>query len=237
MNSVGTVEVLWRYPVKSMGGERLTQAPVDVRGILGDRLYAVRDTDGKLGSGKNSRRFRQMDGLLDFHAAYQPDLTPVITLPDGRTVRGDEEHVHWAISDGLGIPGVTLVKESVISHFDQAPLHLVTTASLAWLADLVPAVPVDERRVRPNLVVRVAEAAGRPEDAWLGHELHVGSQLVIEVVDTVDRCVMVNASQGDLPRSGEVLRAITEAADMVFGVYARVAVPGRVRVGDDVVLS
>lgn len=237
MNSVGTVEVLWRYPVKSMGGERLTQAPVDVRGILGDRLYAVRDTDGKLGSGKNSRRFRRMDGLLDFHATYQPDMTPVITLPDGRTVRGDEEHVHWAISDGLGIPGVTLVKESVISHFDQAPLHLVTTAGLTWLADLVPTVDVDERRVRPNLVVRVPEASGRPEDAWLGHELHVGSQLVIEVVDTVDRCVMVNAGQGDLPECNDVLRAITDAADMLFGVYARVAVPGRVRVGDEVVLS
>lgn len=237
MNNVGTVEVLWRYPVKSMGGERLTQAPVDVRGILGDRLYAVRDTDGKLGSGKNSRRFRRMAGLLDFHATYQPDMTPVITLPDGRTVRGDEEHVHWAISDGLGIPGVTLVKESVISHFDQAPLHLVTTASLTWLADLVPTVDVDERRVRPNLVVRVPEPAGRPEDAWLGHELRVGSQLVIEVVDTVDRCVMVNAGQGNLPESNDVLRAITDAADMVFGVYARVAVPGRVRVGDEVVLS
>lgn len=237
MNKVGTVEALWRYPVKSMGGEQLSQAPVDVRGILGDRLYAVRDTDGKLGSGKNSRRFRRMDGLLDFHAGYLPDLTPVITLPDGRTVRGDEEHVHWAISDGLDIPGVTLVKESVISHFDQAPLHLVTTASMAWLADLVPTVDVDVRRVRPNLVVRVAQSAGRPEDAWLGHELHIGTHLVIEIIATVDRCVMVNAGQGDLPDSSEVLRAIADEGDLLFGVYARIAVPGRVRVGDDVLLS
>jgi MOSC domain-containing protein len=237
VNKVGTVDALWRYPVKSMGGEQLTQAPVDVRGILGDRLYAVRDTDGKLGSGKNSRRFRRMDGLLDFRAAYQPDLTPVITLPDGRIVRGDEEHVHWAISDGLDIPGVTLVKESVISHFDQAPLHLVTTASLAWLADLVPTVGVDERRVRPNLVVRVAESAGRPEDAWLGHELHIGAHLVIEIVDRVDRCVMVNTGQAELEDSGDVLRAISDEGDLLFGVYARVAVPGRIKLGDDVLLS
>jgi hypothetical protein len=237
VNNVGTVDALWRYPVKSMGGEQLTQAPVDVRGILGDRLYAVRDTDGKLGSGKNSRRFRRMNGLLDFHATYQPDLTPVITLPDGRTVRGDEEQVHWAISDGLDIPGVTLVKESVISHFDQAPLHLVTTASMAWLADLVPMVGVDERRVRPNLVVRVDESAGRPEDAWLGHELHIGTHLVIEIVDTVDRCVMVNTGQAELEDSGDVLRAISDEGDLLFGVYARVAVPGRIKVGDDVLLS
>jgi hypothetical protein len=106
--SVGTVESLWRYPVKSMLGEQLAQAPVDARGILGDRLYAVRDTDGRLGSGRDTRRFRRMDGLLDFHAEYGSDLVPIITLPDGRTVRGDDDAVHWAIGNSLGIPGVTL---------------------------------------------------------------------------------------------------------------------------------
>lgn len=237
MSSVGTVETLWRYPVKSMGGERLTQAPVDHRGILGDRLYAVRDPDGKLGSGKNSRRFRRMDGLLDFHATYLPDLTPVITLPDGRTVRGDDEGVDWAVADGLDRPGVTLVKESVISHFDAEPLHVVTTASMAWLNDLVPAADVDVRRVRPNLLVRVDQPTGRPEDAWVGHELRIGAHLVLDVVDTVQRCVMVNAAQDDLPAEDGIMSAIAAATDLLFGVYARVAAPGRVRVGDEVILT
>ena len=237
MNRVGTVETLWRYPVKSMAGERLDQAPVDARGILGDRLYAVRDPDGKLGSGKNTRRFRRMDGLLDFHAAYLPDLTPVITLPDGRTVRGDDEHVHWAIADGLDRPGVTLVKESVISHFDAESLHLVTTASMAWLADLAPESEMDVRRVRPNVVIRVDEPAGRPEDAWVGRQVHLGSRLVLDVVDTVQRCVMFEAPQDDLPDAGDVLHALGEVSDLSFGVYARVVAPGRVRVGDDVHVS
>ncbi len=237
MNTVGTVEALWRYPVKSMAGEQLTQAPVDVRGILGDRLYAIRDTDGKLGGGKNTRRFRRMDGLLDFHAGYLPDLTPVITLPDGRTVNGDDEHVHWAVSDGLDRPGVTLVKESVISHFDEEPLHLVTTASMTWLNDQAPAADVDVRRVRPNVVIRVDRTAGRPEDAWVGHELRIGTHLVIDIVDTVQRCVMVNAAQDELAQTSEVLRALADTSDLQFGVYARVAVPGRVKVGDEVVLA
>lgn len=204
MNSVGTVEDLWRYPVKSMAGEQLAQAPVDVRGILGDRLYAVRDTDGKLGGGADTRRFVRMDRLLDFQAAYLPDLTPVITLPDGRVVRGDDEHVHWAISDGLDRPGVTLVREDVISHFDAEPLHLVTTASMR-LADLEP----DRRRVRPNVILHTEQFDGRPEEAWVGRELHVGTHLVIIVVGRHER----------------------------LGVCARVAIPGRVRVGDDVLLG
>ena len=233
MNSVGTVEALWRYPVKSMVGEGLTQAAVDARGILGDRLYAVRDIDGKLGGGKNTRRFRRMDGLLDFRATYLPDLTPMITLPDGRTVRGDDEHVHWALADGLDRQGVTLVKEGVISHFDQEPLHLVTTASMRWLADVAPRTDIDLRRIRPNLVIRVADAVGRPEDGWLGHRLSIGSHLVIDVVGRAER----TSTYEEESDSTEVFRLIAEEHDLFFGVSGRVLTPGRVRVGDEVLIS
>jgi uncharacterized protein YcbX len=57
-----------RFPVKSMLGEVLTAADVTGRGLAGDREWAVRDPDGKFGSGKNTRRFRRMPGLFDFRA-------------------------------------------------------------------------------------------------------------------------------------------------------------------------
>ncbi len=83
------VEQVWRYPVKSLGGERIESSLADAAGMLGDRLWAVQDSDGKLGSGKNTRRFKRISGLLDLSARY---LTtpgtgecggPVITGPDG----------------------------------------------------------------------------------------------------------------------------------------------------------
>lgn len=233
MNSVGTVEALWRYPVKSMLGEQLTQAPVDSRGILGDRLYAVRDPDGKLGGGKNTRRFRRMDALLDFRATYLPDLTPIITLPDGQAIRGDDEHVNWAIADGMNRPGVALVKESVISHFDEQPLHVVTTASLRWLRTAGPT-DIDLRRVRPNLVIRVAEPVGRPEDDWVGRYLNIGSHLVVEIVGRAERPFVPD---DELIETTEVFRAIAREHDLFFGVTGRVYMPGRVRVGDPVELT
>ena len=236
MNSVGTIASLWRFPVKSMLGEQLTQAPVDVRGVLGDRLYAVRDPDGKLGSGKNTRRFRRMPGLFDFRARYD-GLTPVITLPDNTEVRGDDEHVHWAIANALGRPEVTLAREDVISHFDEQPLHIVTSASVRRLADLVPHIETDERRLRPNLVIDVPETAGHPEDRWVGRELHIGSHLVLDIVQRAQRCVMVNLAQDELPESPDVLYAISEANTMDLGVHARVLAPGRIRVGDEVFLA
>jgi uncharacterized protein YcbX len=233
VNSVGVVEALWRYPVKSMLGEQMSQAAVDVRGMLGDRLYAVRDADGKFGGGRNSRRFRRMDGLLELRAGYLPDLTPVITLPDGRTVRGDEDHVHWVLAKMLDTPGLTLVKENVISHFDEQPLRLVTTATTRWLAAQDPAPPIDSRRIRPNLVIDVPDEVGRPEDAWVGHDLHVGSHLVIEIVERA----MLSIEDGGPEDSTGGARPVTGAADIFLGVDARVRTPGRVLVGDEVRLD
>lgn len=63
---IGLVSSLWRYPVKSMRGEISPHVEVTIRGIDGDRLFAVRGSDGKIGSGKNTRRFSQIDGLFAF---------------------------------------------------------------------------------------------------------------------------------------------------------------------------
>jgi uncharacterized protein YcbX len=93
----GVVLELRRHPVKSVEGELLDECLVDRRGLVGDRLWAVCDPDGKLGSGKSSRRFRRMDGLRELVAAYQGDV-PVVTFPDGSTVRGDGREIHERLS-------------------------------------------------------------------------------------------------------------------------------------------
>ena len=114
-STVGIVAELWRYPVKSMRGERCEQAILDGRGISGDRLYAVRDRDGKLGSGKNTRRFRRIDGLLDFRACYD-GAVPVVTLPGGDQVRGDDPQIDEHLQRVLRRAGVRLAREGGTSH-------------------------------------------------------------------------------------------------------------------------
>lgn len=103
----GTVVALWRYPVKSMMGEELNASHAEVRGLVGDRAYAVVDeATGKVASAKNPRLWAR---LFDCRAAFveppEPGhpLPPVrITLPDGRTVRSDEPGVDKALSEVLG---------------------------------------------------------------------------------------------------------------------------------------
>jgi len=101
-HQVGVVRELWRYPVKSMLGERLDQFFATEGGVAGDRAWALRDPrSGNILSAKKWPR------LLDFQARYQtpPDGGTgeiLIRLPDGRTTGADDPHASSAISDALG---------------------------------------------------------------------------------------------------------------------------------------
>ena len=59
--AAGTVTGIWRFPVKSMRGERLQQADLTERGFLGDRAFALLDKQtGRIVSAKSVRRFPHM---------------------------------------------------------------------------------------------------------------------------------------------------------------------------------
>jgi uncharacterized protein YcbX len=226
----GRVGALFRYPVKSLVGEELAEVHVDRRGIRGDRLWAVRDPDGKLGSGKSSSRFRRMDGLLALSATYDGDL-PVLSFPDGRSVRADDPAMHEALSAHVGRP-VRLEPEEQVSHFDDGPLHLVSTGAVAAVS-AAHGHPVDVRRLRPSVVVDSAAL----EDEWTGRVLAVGGA-VVRVLAPMPRCVMLDLAQPAAPvglRSDRgLLRTVTAVRGGDLGVVADVVEPGPVRKGDEV---
>lgn len=229
---VGRVQELWRYPVKSMLGERCEQVWLDQRGVIGDRLYAIRDGAGKFGSGKTTRRFRRIAGLFRFRAVYEGDV-PLVTFPDGATLRGDHPAIHAALSAQLGMP-VTLSREADISHFDAGSLHLLTTASLRTLGGSLAQdseTVLDRRRFRPNIFIE-AEASGFPEDAWQGQEIAVGPDVRLRAVGRTERCVMVSLAQDELPYDPRILRAVARVNSARLGVYAQVLTPGVIHVGD-----
>lgn len=225
----GRVTQLWRYPVKSLVGERLRAAEVDARGVAGDRLWCVRDADGKFGSGKTTRRFRRMDGLLALSAAYEADV-PVITFPDGRRIRGNDATVDEALTAHVGRP-VSLRREDEVSHFDEGPIHLITIASLLELAH-VRGAAVDPRRLRPNVVLDTGDHVGLLEDEWIGRRLAIGGQLVLSIRSAMTRCVMVDLPQVDLAADSGLMRAIRDLNDTRLGVVAEVVFAGAIGYGD-----
>jgi uncharacterized protein YcbX len=101
--AVGTVETLWRYPVKSMLGERRSSLLITEHGSVGDRAWALREVaTGRIASAKKFPR------LLDFHARYESEPTSgrrgsvIITAPDGSELEADDPATSERISDVLG---------------------------------------------------------------------------------------------------------------------------------------
>jgi uncharacterized protein YcbX len=221
--SVGSIVSLWRYPVKSVRGEQAHTLTVEPRGVVGDRLYAVRNPEGKLGSGKSSRRFRKMEGLLDLQAVYKGE-TPVITFPDGQAQSGDDPGIHDRLSEYVG-QRVTLAREDEVTHFDDSPLHLITTAGLRTMGLTAD----DVQRFRPNIVIDVP-GDGFVEDGWLGRELELGD-VRLRITEGAVRCVMIGMAQEQLPERTDLLRQVGDLHDTCFGIYATVVTPGEVRVG------
>ncbi len=235
---VGMVGSLHRYPVKSLAGERLDAVRVDARGVVGDRVWAVVDHDGKLGSGKSSRRFRAMEGLMRLTASLgpgtgrdeDPDDVPVVGLPDGRRLRAGEAATDEELSAYVGRP-VTLGREHDVPHHDEGPLHLVTTSSLAAAAQALGG-DVPPARLRPNLVLDTGAAPGLVEDGWVGHRLAVGDEVLLDVRGAMERCVMVGLDQVGLPTEPRLLRTLGRLNDACLGVVLDVVRGGVVRVGD-----
>lgn len=229
---IGSVAELRRYPVKSLAGESLTTVQVDHRGLVGDRRWAVVDMDGRLGSSKSTRRFRKMDELLQLTAVSDGDDSPVIGFPDGRRIHAVDPRIHEALSDHVGRP-VQLRAEDATSHFDDGPLHLVTTASVAALAEQHGAT-ISAARFRSNLLVDVASDGGFVENDWIGQTLAVGSELVLGILSLMPRCVMVDLPQHGLPPAPGLLDTVGRHNQGCVGVVAEVVRVGTVRLGDPI---
>ncbi|ATL28324.1 MOSC domain-containing protein [Streptomyces formicae] len=222
------------FPVKSMLGVAHERLDFDARGAVGDRLWALRHADGKLSSGKNSRRFRRVPGMLEHTAAYDADGIPFVTAPDGEVLRPGDPRIPERFGEG-----VELAREGAESHQDAAAVSLVGTASLRALGDLLgDADPVDVRRLRKNIVVRTDEPW--IEESWVGREITIGAEgagepLRLRVTERVARCVMTTQAQTGLPADNRVLKTLTAARGMCIGVYADIVTPAPLAIGDSVV--
>lgn len=247
LSSSLVVEQIWRYPVKSLRGESIESSLVDARGLLGDRLWAVRDHAGKLGSGKNTNRFRRFPGppLLSLSSRYPVEPT---TAPSGiePPLVINADGAEYPVRDGSADrffqrewedAELTVAPEAEVDHFDDGPVSLIGTASLRWIEEQLPGVPIDVRRFRPNLVVRTTEPF--EEETWLGRTVRIGSQgdaVELTFTERLPRCVMTACEQADLPEAPGMLKMLAQRPDepLRLAIVGTATHPGIVRRGDTV---
>ena len=251
----GVVSELWRFPVKSMQGERIPEGELTARGIVGDRRYAARDaTDGRVLSAKRYGR------LLMASARTEADGTVVITLPEAGEHRADDPGIHAVLSGWLEHPcRLEPPSEDEVAfemsldadhpdddtfnwpcppgtYLDLGAAHLLTTASLAAARGLHPDDAWDVRRFRPTALIDAGETAEFLEDAWVGCTVDLGGATLTVDMPTI-RCPMPTRPQpGGVPRDLGIAHTLRDHHGNNLGVYASVTRPGRVAVGDQVLV-
>lgn len=230
---VGRVAALWRYPVKSMAAESLEAVDVSWHGLAGDRRWAFVRA-GTERSGFPWLTVRERPELWHYRPRFvepdRPDHSPTaVRTPSGREL----DVADPALAEEFGA-GVRVLKQDR-GVFDTLPLSLVTTRTVEGLAALL-GTGLDAARFRPNLLVEAAGDAEFPEDAWVGGVLRVGG-LRMRVDQRDQRCVMINVDPATLRRDPAVLRAVARERQACLGVYGSTVAPGRVAVGDAVVLG
>jgi uncharacterized protein YcbX len=209
------VAELWRYPVKSLGGERLADIEVGPDGFLGDRLVQVWD-------GHRIVTSRTRPKLLALRAVWDPESgEPRIDGVPWHT-REALDAVRHAAGEGTRLARFDGVEE----RFDVLPILVATDGAIAALGE-------DGRRLRPNIVVGGVE--GLAERRWPGRRLRLG-EVVLGIAKLRDRCVMTTYDPDTQVQDPGVLRRIVQEFDGKMALDCAVLRPGRLALGDPVEL-
>ena len=210
------VQELWRYPVKSMRGERVSQAEIQETGLHGDRNIVVVSQ-----AGDRIITARTHPALLGLQASFSPAGE---TMIEGWPWHSPEA---LALTRDAAREPVRLVDAGLhLERFDVLPLLVATDGAVQDLA-------LDVRRLRPNIVV--GGVAGQAERTWPGRRLRSGD-VWIHIAQLRMRCVMTTIDPDTLARDAGILRRIVREAEGKMALDCSVERPGSLRVGDPIEL-
>ena len=234
---IGYVEAIFRYPVKSMGGERLEAAKLGWHGLDGDRRLAFRRMDDR--SGFPWLTASKLPDLLLFAPRRREDgadLPTHIRTPGGEEMPVFGEDLATEVGRRYGTPVQMMQWKHGI--FDEASISVIASDTVREIGRLAGR-SLDVRRFRPNIVARLLRPVPFQEDEWLGGVLSFGEgddapAITVTMHDV--RCSMVNLDPDSASPAPEVLKAIVHANQNNAGIYGAVTRIGRLAVGQTILL-
>ncbi len=232
----GEVLELWRYPVKSMGGERLLTTRANAYGIGGDRVHVVMgERDGE----PRPITAREAAALLAWKANYpfapnaglNPEDPPVtqITAPNGNSWGWGDPRLRRALAELVDRP-VTL--ERKVTGFRDVPatVHITTEASRRALEGEMGE-QVQIARFRSNIHLAL-DAAPWEELSWMGSVLRFAGGATIRLTQICTRCVIPTRDPKTQEKWPKLFKSLNDRHDCSFGIYGRVTTGGRIEVGE-----
>ncbi|PYX42812.1 MAG: hypothetical protein DMG83_19495 [Acidobacteria bacterium] len=240
LTEIGYVEAIFRYPVKSMGGERLEAANLGWHGLEGDRRLAFRRLDDR--GGIPWLTASKLPDLLLFapqrrQDGAQGDLPTHIRTPNGEEMPIFGEDLATEVGRRYGSPVQMMHLKNGI--FDDATISVIASDTVHEIGRLSGR-SLDVRRFRPNVVVRLLRSLPFQEDEWVGSVLSFGEGDDAPAITATMRdlrCSMVNLDPDSASLAPEVMKAIVRANQNNAGVYGAVTRVGRVAVGQPILLG
>ena len=261
MSTIGTVESLWRYPVKSMRGEELDELFASYAGVYGDRLFAFESSASPKGfpffTGREQRqmirygaRFRNPEKAarpvnVDEAEKLSPSLNPIsadaselmvdVETPNGKTFAVDDpaliDHLRTNIDENHQLT----LRRSDKAITDCRPLSIFAVQTAEKLGEET-GVPVDKRRFRANVYVDLKSSEGFGEDKFVARSLRIGPKVTVAVLQRDARCMMITLDPDTAEKTPAILKAVAQAHEGMAGIYGAVLTEGMIRKGDSVEL-
>lgn len=241
MTDLGQVAALWRYPVSSLAGQPMRELFFGPDGAEGDRGYGLFDMASGIVAAPD-RNPAKWDQAPRVRTRLLDNGGLEVKTPDGEWLAAPDAASDAEIGGYLGFdvavrPYTDAAPQladgsTVAPRYRKAPVHLLTTASLARLKALHPEGDPDPRRFRPSVLVDMPEVEGEfPESVWLGRRLVLGD-VELTVSEPCRRCGFTVIAQDGFDNDPGILRTLVRHNSHNIGVYCTVDRPGRIREGD-----
>nr|CBI71175.1 hypothetical protein [uncultured bacterium] len=258
MTTIGTVESLWRYPVKSMRGAEVAEAFMGFSGVYGDRCYAFKNSAARKGFPYLNANVQQQMLLCCPQFRYPdraskppnlieaesiaPGVTPAngdaedmaldVVTPSGETIPVDDPALIKLLRAGIGEKNQLKLVRSDRALTDCRPVSLIGLQTVRQIESEL-GMPLDKRRFRANIYFDYASGGGGfAEDDLVGRRLRIGSKATVMVLERDPRCRMISLDPDTGEHNPEVLRKVAQAHAAFAGVYCAVLVEGLVKKGD-----
>jgi MOSC domain-containing protein len=257
MSVIGTVESLWRYPVKSMRGEELDEAFAGYSGVYGDRLFAFKSSASPAGfpyfTAREQRRmlgyrprFRFADKAvrpINLTEAEGNGASPLLAdiselivdveTPGGKTLAIDDPALMEMLRTDIDERHQLTLMRSQRAMTDCRPVSIFSLQSAQRLSEETR-MPIDKRRFRANVYLDLASNRGFDEDDLVGRSVKIGPKAVVRILERDPRCMMITLDPDTGEKTPAILKKVAQTHDGMAGVYGAVLMEGMLRTGDPV---
>ena len=236
LSVVGVVRAIYRFPVKSMRGEALTETGVEWQGVPGDRCYAFVQSENR--STFPYLTAREVPDLLRYTPTLtdpgRPYFSPVVVrTPEGAEYPIGSEELHASIAQRYPRP-FHLLRLGRRSTHDAAPLSVITTGAITALGNAL-GMALDPLRFRPTILIETPDGTPYPEDRWVGQTLVFGDDadaaMQMRVTEPDVRCKMITRDPETALAEPRILEEVVRSRDGELGVYGLPLRLGMLRVG------